>query len=118
MYRKILSDSKWVAPFVPELDIVVWAARSSSVADASQIASRVFAAAEREHLHLALARLPTRFFPHGTWVDQAEHDHVLCLRSVLMKPEHLAWLETIWNKLGQVTDEVHAHFGSGNSQLA
>ncbi len=27
--------------------------------------------------------------------------HVTCLRSVLMKPEHEAWLERIWNEIGR-----------------
>jgi tyrosine decarboxylase/aspartate 1-decarboxylase len=118
MHEKICSDKRWLAPFPPELDIVVWAARFPSVPASSLIAEQVFAAAARADLHLALAKLPLTFFPQGSWPDQAQHSTITCLRSVLMKPEHLDWLETIWNKLGQVTNEVRARFGPGDSQLA
>jgi hypothetical protein len=55
---------------------------------------------------LALAQLPTSFFPAGTWPDQPQQGTVTCLRSVLMKPEHLSWLQEIWSRLSQVTAEV------------
>ncbi len=29
-----------------------------------------------------------------------------CLRSVLMKPEHEAWMDEIWERLGAACDEV------------
>jgi hypothetical protein len=31
---------------------------------------------------------------------------VTCLRSVLMKPEHEAWLDRIWERLTASCDEV------------
>jgi tyrosine decarboxylase / aspartate 1-decarboxylase len=70
------------------------------------LAQEIFDAAASEHLHLALAQLPSRFFPPGSWPDQRQHGVVTCLRSVLMKPEHLDWVETIWSKLNQVTNQV------------
>ena len=112
MHQKICADGRFASPFAPQLDIVVWAVRAGTIAASSRLAEQVFAAAAREHLHLALAKLPSRFFPPGSWPDQnqqqEDHPMITCLRSVLMKPEHLDWLEAIWTRLSQVTDEVRA----------
>jgi hypothetical protein len=43
-----------------------------------------------------------RFFPQNSWQNspQIEPQTTLtCLRSVLMKPEHLLWLDQIWERL-------------------
>jgi tyrosine decarboxylase / aspartate 1-decarboxylase len=108
LHKKICADGRFVSPFAPELDIVVWAVRAGTVTTSSHLAEQTFAAAAREHLHLALAKLPSRFFPPGSWPDQEQHGIVTCLRSVLMKPEHLDWLQAIWSRLSQVTDVVRA----------
>jgi tyrosine decarboxylase / aspartate 1-decarboxylase len=99
LYRKLCADQQWISPFAPELDILVWAVRADSVAASSRRAQEVFVTAARQDLHLALAQLPTKFFPAGTWADQHQHANITCLRSVLMKPEHLEWLQPIWNRL-------------------
>ena len=87
-----------------------WCGRcgADTVTASSRLAQQVFAAAARENLHLALAQLPSRFFAPGSWADQTAVATITCLRSVLMKPEHLHWLEAIWSKLSHVTDEVLA----------
>jgi tyrosine decarboxylase / aspartate 1-decarboxylase len=112
MHQKICADGRFVSPFAPQLDIVVWAVRAATVTESSRLAEQIFAAAARQHLHLALAKIPSRFFPPGSWpdqeTDQEQHSMITCLRSVLMKPDHLDWLETIWSSLSQVTDEVRA----------
>jgi len=108
MHQRICADRRWISPFVPELDILVWAVRAETVATSSRLAQQIFAAAAQENLHLALAQLPTKFFPPGSWPDQQQHGFVTCLRSVLMKSEHLDWLEAIWSRLSQVTDLVLA----------
>jgi tyrosine decarboxylase / aspartate 1-decarboxylase len=108
LHKKICADDRFLSPFAPELDILVWAVRAGSVAASSRLAQVIFAAAAREDLHLALAQLPTKFFPSGSWPDQQQQAGITCLRSVLMKPEHLDWLEAIWKRLNQVTTEVLA----------
>ena len=105
LHQKISADDRFVSPFPPELDILVWTARAATADASSRLAQQIFAAAASENLHLALAQLPGRFFPAGSWPDQ-QHSTITCLRSVLMKPEHLLWLEKIWSKLTQVTGEV------------
>jgi tyrosine decarboxylase/aspartate 1-decarboxylase len=99
LYRNLNADQQWISPFPPELDILVWAVRADSVPESSRLAHEVFVTAARQNLHLALAQLPTRFFPTDTWPDQHQHANITCLRSVLMKPEHLEWLPPIWNRL-------------------
>jgi tyrosine decarboxylase / aspartate 1-decarboxylase len=100
------SDSRWVVPFAPELDIVVWAPRADTAEKTSELSQRIFDEAAKHNLHLALIHLPARFFgnasPRPAWADS--NGKVLCLRSVLMKPEHRDWLPRIWEILGTAAD--------------
>ena len=80
----------------PELDIVVWKVAGATSKDASERAQRIFDACAERDLHLALVQLPQRWFrPEGAPPPVAAK--VTCLRSVLMKPEHEAWLDRIWD---------------------
>jgi tyrosine decarboxylase / aspartate 1-decarboxylase len=115
LHQKICADARFLSPFPPELDILVWAVRAGTVEASSRLAEQIFAAAARHDLHLALAQLPSTFFPPGSWAGQDRHSSVTCLRSVLMKPEHLHWLDEIWSRLSQVTCEVLALPSTGNS---
>jgi tyrosine decarboxylase / aspartate 1-decarboxylase len=86
----------------PQLDIVFWAVNSPTPEASSALAQSIFDEAAKNDLHLALAKLPVRFFPHNTWQDTPQNDaedKVTCLRSVLMKPEHLLWLDHLWQRL-------------------
>ena len=89
LHNRLAADARFLTPFEPQLDIVVWAPRTGS-------AQRIFDEAAKRNLHLALARLP------GTWFGKAEE--VPALRSVLMKPEHEQWIGRIW----EILDEVSA----------
>jgi tyrosine decarboxylase / aspartate 1-decarboxylase len=101
-----VSDRRWLAPFAPELDIVVWAPRANSATEVSELSQRVFDAAAKQDLHLALIHLPTRFFASLPNAARSDCERVLCLRSVLMKPEHRDWLDRIWAILSSAADEV------------
>src|ERR1700730_8157910 len=81
LHARLAQDARFLTPFAPQLDIVVWALKNGS-------AERVFQEAARRNLHLALARLPGAFFG-------SPEEQVLCLRSVLMKPEHEQWIDRI-----------------------
>src|SRR5580698_2202648 len=59
LHQKICADDRFVSPFAPELDILVWAVRAPTVEASSRLAQQIFAAAAREDLHLALAQLPS-----------------------------------------------------------
>ncbi|MES1258164.1 MAG: aminotransferase class I/II-fold pyridoxal phosphate-dependent enzyme [Acidobacteriota bacterium] len=78
--RRLSADDRWILLCEPELDIVVWAPRTGS-------AQRIFEEAARLGLDLALVRM------------QVGGESRLCLRSVLMKPEHEAWLDAIMLRL-------------------
>ena len=88
----------------PELDIMVWALHAADLRDASEQARKVFDACARRGLHLALVQLPGSWF--GARSAQNEAGALTCLRSVLMKPEHEAWMREIWERLSAACDEV------------
>ena len=90
----------------PELDIVVWAARARTAAEASDLAQRTFLACAARDLHLALVQLPQSWFGGPVQVPGNGQGNVTCLRSVLMKPEHLEWLDAIWDRLTESYGEV------------
>jgi tyrosine decarboxylase/aspartate 1-decarboxylase len=78
--------------------------RAPSASAASDRAQRIFEEAASRDLHLALADLPAEFFDlEGAGVER-DRDRVRCLRSVLMKPEHRAWIDAIWRILGESAD--------------
>jgi glutamate/tyrosine decarboxylase-like PLP-dependent enzyme len=94
-----------LAAGAPELDIVVWKLKAETPERSSELAQRVFDACAARDLHLALAQLPRHWFePDLPSADNA--GSVTCLRSVLMKPEHEAWLDAIWQRLTAACDEV------------
>jgi hypothetical protein len=66
----------------------------------------VFAAAGTNDLHLALVQLPQFWFGSGGGLSGDGRGHVTCLRSVLMKPEHEAWLPAIWKKLNEACEQA------------
>jgi glutamate/tyrosine decarboxylase-like PLP-dependent enzyme len=95
----------------PELDIVVWALalRAADLRKASEQARSVFDACARRGLHLALVQLPGSWFGLSSPVPKSEGPGaptLTCLRSVLMKPEHEAWMDEIWERLSAACGEV------------
>ena len=105
LYNKILADERFMAAFQPELDIVIWIPRAASVSEASEIARLIFDKAASCQLHLALAELPIKFFDLSAEMRR-DRETVICLRSVLMKPEHLEWIEHIWQILDETANSV------------
>jgi glutamate/tyrosine decarboxylase-like PLP-dependent enzyme len=107
--RRIAHDPRFLAPIAaPELDIIFWAVRSDTPERSSALAQRIFDEAARLDLHLALANLPLRFFAPESFPGHTTGS-ISCLRSVLMKPEHLAWTDQIWHRLDQATATAALH---------
>ena len=116
LHRRLRASPLFFAPIEPELDIVVWAISGSTVEESSERARSVFAVAAQNNLHLALVQLPVHLFPSETWPPSPSDSQanpragraimVTCLRSVLMKPEHFAWIDAIWQRLHAATCEV------------
>ncbi len=103
--ERLAADSRWVLPFPPELDIVVWAPRADSAERTSELSHQIFDAAAQRGLHLALIRLPIGYFASLAGL-QTESETVTCLRSVLMKPEHREWVNRILVELDITYEQV------------
>jgi tyrosine decarboxylase/aspartate 1-decarboxylase len=97
--QRLSEDSRWAVPFPPELDIVVWAPRAASASQASALSQQIFERAAANDLHLALIQLPLRYFAASGYAP--DQNHILCLRSVLMKPEHAQWIHDIVERLNR-----------------
>jgi glutamate/tyrosine decarboxylase-like PLP-dependent enzyme len=107
IHEKLAGDKRFVVPsFPPELDIVVWGIRPAGNRSSSALARMVFDEAARLNLHLALAELPSKLFGDGETDLTTGQQRITCLRSVLMKPEHLDWADRIWRTLQEATDAV------------
>src|SRR5271155_4083276 len=109
LYRHAQQSKYFVTAFAPQLDIVVFAPRAASATESSALARRIFDAAARHDLHLALAELPAKFWSETHGAMKLDRETITCLRSVLMKPEHLDWIDRIWERLEAAAAEV---FGS------
>jgi len=106
LFEKLKADSRFVTAFAPELDILVFAPRGNSASESSALSRRIFEAAASRELHLALAELPVHFWEKNLGGMKRDRETLTCLRSVLMKPEHLEWVERIWDLLSKSTAEA------------
>jgi len=96
LWNRVEQSNLFKALMPPELDIVVYAVNGADAASISEHASEVFHRAASKDLHLALIELPVDMVRHY-WPDLiANRDTVRVLRSCLMKPEHLDWLDDMW----------------------
>jgi len=105
-YEKIEKDERFAAAFRPELDIVIFAPRAKSVSEVSTLSRKIFDAAAKRNLHLAVAETPVVFWGANLGAIERDRETMTCLRSVLMKPEHLEWIPRIWDVLSAATSEV------------
>ena len=99
LFEKLQNDHRFITAFPPQLDIVIWAPFAESVSKSSLLSQEIFEKSAAQNLHLALAKLPSQFFK-GMLPDE---EYITCLRSCLMKPEHLDWLDRIWQILDGVS---------------
>ena len=106
LFEKLRADNHFMTAFAPELDIVVFASRAASVSEASVLSRKIFEAAARRDLHLAVAELPIRFWEANLGAMKRDRETIICLRSVLMKPEHFDWVDRIWDLLSSAVNDV------------
>jgi tyrosine decarboxylase / aspartate 1-decarboxylase len=104
-YERLRADKRFLTAFAPELDIIIFAPRAGSVSDASALSRRIFEAAAKRDLHLAVAELPAIFWGDPEVRMKRDRETMTCLRSVVMKPEHFDWIARIWELLAAATDE-------------
>jgi len=106
LFEKLKADSRFITAFAPELDILVFAPRGDSVGESSALSRKIFDAAAKRDLHLAVAELPAHFWKKHLGGMKRDRETLTCLRSVLMKPEHLDWVERIWELLSGAASQV------------
>ena len=111
LHDALTRDAHFVPLFPPELEIVVWAVRARSASEASAAARRIFDAAARVDLHLALATFPRRMVQAYAPVAEWDAEGLLCLRACVMKPEHRDWMPEILTRLGNAACTVHRAIG-------
>ncbi len=104
----ISKKSRFMAAFPPELDVVIFALKADSVSQVSALSRKVFDAAAKRDLHLALVELPLDLWPNAPPKMLRDRETITCLRSALMKPEHVAWVDRIWQRLQAAANDVEA----------
>jgi len=109
LYQRLSADSRFWTFLEPELDIVTWAPRAESGSRISELSQNIFETAAKNNLHLATFKYLTRLLRDSSLKVKFEGEYVTCLRSCLMKPEHLDWLDRIWQILDRVTKEVNGN---------
>lgn len=106
LFDFLKADARFITALEPELDIVIWAVKAQTVSEASRLSAALFDAAASENLHLAKASLPVSLFTEGHGDLQRDQDSITCLRSCLMKPEHLEWMPRITAALDKAVRNV------------
>src|SRR6266480_7947329 len=79
LFGKLREDVRFVTAFSPELDIVVFAPKATSVSGASVLSRKIFEAAARRDLHLAVAELPVRFWEENLGAAKRDRETIACL---------------------------------------
>ncbi|MEM1263406.1 MAG: aminotransferase class I/II-fold pyridoxal phosphate-dependent enzyme [Pseudomonadota bacterium] len=85
----------------PALDIVVWAPLAATATAVSRLSQAIFEETAALGLHLATLRVSAETAARRWPSIEMDAPEITCLRSVLMKPEHETWLDTIWERYCQ-----------------
>lgn len=96
-YRRLCDEPRELQILQPQLDIVVWAPAAEKASEISRLSQTVFEAAEKAGLYLAVMQLPATLLAQHWPAVEFDQQQVSCLRSCMMKPEHLAWLDSLWS---------------------
>ena len=96
-YQRLIRSDKDKVIIEPETNIVIWAPEGKSATEISRLSQLLFDRAAEAGLYLATIKLSSEWLSrHWSDVDFDEAT-VLCMRSCLMKAEHLDWLDQIWS---------------------
>ena len=102
LYEFLDKSNNYHVLMEPQLDIVVYAVDAKDAATSSEKASNVFDEAAKKDLHLALVNIPSSIVSQYWPELEINQETVACLRSCLLKPEHLDWI----GKIGEILDDV------------
>ena len=102
-----LVERAHAAPILaPQLDIVAWAVPAPSLSESDRLARAIYRAALGRDLHLAVATFDAAVVARALPGAARDADRVACLRSCLMKPEHLAVVPEILRRLDESVSDV------------
>ncbi|MBS1729987.1 MAG: aspartate aminotransferase family protein [Bacteroidetes bacterium] len=96
LYEMINAHPGFIALQRPELDIVIWAPLEKSLSAMSRSSKNIFKKAAKKNIHLAMLNYPAKLLPKHWKNIICDDSQVTCLRSCLMKPEHVDWIDEIW----------------------
>lgn len=99
LYRRLAEDDRFVTPLQPDLDIVIWAPKAATTGEMSRLSRQIFKKAEDNHLYLATFNFPSDQIKKSFPDVEMDTQYTVCLRSSLMKPEHVLWVDEIWKTL-------------------
>lgn len=102
LYQKLVDSDEFIVPLAPDLDIVIWAPKAGSTSEVSRLSQQMFEQAEAQDLYLAAFNYPSHLIQKACPEIVVDSEYTVCLRSALMKPEHLDWLDTLWKTLMDV----------------
>jgi len=106
IFEKLRLDGRFATAFAPELDIVVFAPKAATSNEASVLSRKIFEAAARNDLHLAVCGVADSVVGRklGSDGSATARRHLPAL--VLLKPEHFDWVDRIWGVLSSSADEI------------
>ncbi len=70
----------------------------------SELSRKFFNKAEENKLYLSILNFPSTKIQDKEIIINS--DNVTCLRSCLMKPEHLDWIDELWNRIEKTMNEI------------
>ena len=106
LYQRLRKDSRFRTIIEPELDIVIWGLADDKPDKISSKSQQFFDQAAKNNLHLALLQLPATIW-HQAWPALTyTTEKITVLRSCLMKPEHLDWIDEIWKIIDQTASSI------------
>ena len=103
---RLRKDGRFVVPFPPQLDLVIFALKTDTVSETSALSRRIFEVAGKRDLHLALVELPLTLWGEAAAGMKRDRERITGLRTTLMKPEHLEWMGEIWMRLMAAVADV------------
>jgi glutamate/tyrosine decarboxylase-like PLP-dependent enzyme len=106
LYDRLAQDDRFVTPLVPDLDIVIWAPKAATTSEISRLSQLTFERTAEKDVHLATFSFPSHLIKKAFPDVEIDTEYTTCMRSCLMKPDHLEWIEPIWNILDQVQNEL------------
>ncbi len=101
-------DQRFLTPFEPDLDIVIWAPGAVKTSEISRLSQLFFEKAEQEGLYIATFSYPSEKLKAVLPQIDVDSETTICLRSCLMKPEHLQWLDSITDIIDRVQNSLSA----------